>query len=349
MIRKRSSDKLYIDLDYKISSGYFAPGAAIPSENELSEYYKLSRPTVRRVLDRLCGRKLLEKRPGIGTFVRDPKMDSEDYMFRPFRIGTDHLYDYSPHYSGLIVKGFNDSPYGRNYYLKPLDSEQIRKGILDVDVDAMILKNYPDEVYEKMLRFGKPILANNAHSSLPEIASIRVDHYREAKLAVDYLIRYGWKDIALIGASDSMNTAIGMRSAGWRDAFADAGLEAPVHLCLACDSLSCHDSEGIRHFLLENSFSAAFFTNAMFFMNFHPYCSSLLGNDGFRKLKIMVFDNMEPFRDYRQSSLSYIKMPLEDFGSMSLEYLLRKSHDPDYPVMNRVLPCSMVIRHSELE
>lgn len=345
-MRKNSSEQLYEDLKARITRGELAVGMAIPSENVLCGQYRISRPTVRRVLDKLCSRNLLEKRPGIGTFVKDPEQETKSYMYADFRIGTDHLADYSPHYSVLIINGFNDSPYGRNCYLKPLDSRKLEKGLLDVDVDALILRNYPDSVYEKLLRYKKPILVNNHRSALKEIASISVDDYLEAKRAVDYLIRYGYHDIACIGSVSSSKEGESSywRMRGWEDAFLETGLKVPEHLKLPGASVLGYDMSAVSKFIASRKFNAAFFVNGSNFTRFVPCCNSAGGHD-IHRLKLLVFDNIEPYHEYDTLACAYIKMPLERFGLLALEYLRRKAHDPAYSVMNAVLPCNMIVRY----
>jgi GntR family transcriptional regulator len=50
------------------------PGAAIPSERELSEHFGLARMTVRQAIDALVSEEVLERIVGLGTFVPVPKM-----------------------------------------------------------------------------------------------------------------------------------------------------------------------------------------------------------------------------------------------------------------------------------
>lgn len=73
---------LYVQLrDFlmaKIASGDWKPGLAIPNELELSRQYGLSVGTVRRALDWMEEAKLLTRKQGRGTFVRDPT--SEEFV-----------------------------------------------------------------------------------------------------------------------------------------------------------------------------------------------------------------------------------------------------------------------------
>lgn len=63
-------EKIRASLLDKIETGIYRPGDQIPSENELSESYGVSRVTVRAALNRLTEEGILLKRQGKGTFVK---------------------------------------------------------------------------------------------------------------------------------------------------------------------------------------------------------------------------------------------------------------------------------------
>lgn len=56
-----------------IRSGDYPPGSRIPSEPRLAKEYGIGRPTVRQALDVLVRRRLLSRRRGSGTYVREPE------------------------------------------------------------------------------------------------------------------------------------------------------------------------------------------------------------------------------------------------------------------------------------
>lgn len=61
-------------LGKEIERGERAAGARIPTENELSEQYNVSRVTVRKALAKLSERGYLERKTGKGTFVAEKKL-----------------------------------------------------------------------------------------------------------------------------------------------------------------------------------------------------------------------------------------------------------------------------------
>jgi GntR family transcriptional regulator len=61
------------DLARQIFEGRLAPGSALMTEDELCTLYNVSRITVRRAVEELVRKRLLQRRRGVGTFVLDPK------------------------------------------------------------------------------------------------------------------------------------------------------------------------------------------------------------------------------------------------------------------------------------
>jgi len=55
-----------------IRSGAWTPGMRVPSENELVESFRISRMTANRALRELFAEGIVERVPGVGTFVKEP-------------------------------------------------------------------------------------------------------------------------------------------------------------------------------------------------------------------------------------------------------------------------------------
>jgi GntR family transcriptional regulator len=61
--------RIAIDLRTKIDSGEYAQGSRLPTEIELMDHYGASRNTIRDAVKQLISLRLVETRPGQGTFV----------------------------------------------------------------------------------------------------------------------------------------------------------------------------------------------------------------------------------------------------------------------------------------
>ena len=70
-------EKLILD---KITNGTLTPGNKLPTENELSEQYHVSRVTVRKAFAALYSQGYLGKKSGKGTFIAEKKMQRSLYV-----------------------------------------------------------------------------------------------------------------------------------------------------------------------------------------------------------------------------------------------------------------------------
>jgi GntR family transcriptional regulator len=62
---------IYHELKQRIVSAIYAPGASLPTERRLSEEFSVSLITIRRAMDELVLDGLIERRQGVGSFVRE--------------------------------------------------------------------------------------------------------------------------------------------------------------------------------------------------------------------------------------------------------------------------------------
>ena len=72
-----SSVPLYAQIvdqpNHDIEAGLYSPSGRLPTEGELSKQYNVSRITIRRAVDELVSKGLVEKKQGKGTFLCAPK------------------------------------------------------------------------------------------------------------------------------------------------------------------------------------------------------------------------------------------------------------------------------------
>jgi len=71
---KKVADAVVDQLRARLEGGGLAPGDRLPSERELAEQMRVSRPVVREAINMLVGQGLLEIRPRRGVFVRSAVM-----------------------------------------------------------------------------------------------------------------------------------------------------------------------------------------------------------------------------------------------------------------------------------
>lgn len=95
MLDRTSPQPLYVQFEgiirEKITGGEWPVDTMIPSENELSALYGISRMTVRSVLNRLCADGLLYRVQGKGTYVSEPKIISRPLSQMGIREQLEHM------------------------------------------------------------------------------------------------------------------------------------------------------------------------------------------------------------------------------------------------------------------
>lgn len=89
LLDKQSPQPLHVQFENivrsKIDNEEWASNAIIPSENELSKIYGISRMTVRGVLNRIVAAGLLRRVPGKGTFVTEGKIEGRPLSYMGIR------------------------------------------------------------------------------------------------------------------------------------------------------------------------------------------------------------------------------------------------------------------------
>lgn len=89
LLDKQSPQPLHVQFEnivrHKIDNEEWQPNSIIPSENELSKMYGISRMTVRGVLNRIVSAGLLKRVPGKGTFVAESKIEGRPLSYMGIR------------------------------------------------------------------------------------------------------------------------------------------------------------------------------------------------------------------------------------------------------------------------
>ena len=326
-----------------LKNGLLHPGEMIPSEHSLSFTYDLTRPTVRSVLAELCAMGLLEKRPGVGTFVRNPTLPTAKKK-RSLCIGSDIFFSTTEYFSRPIASGIMESPFAENSNFIHISSRSSAAEMMKAD--AFLLDNsFKNDKLDFLTSLKKPVIQLSVNAPYPEVSFITVDNRAEACRGVDLLIRYGYRKIAIIGENSISDTSSTfLRSRGYEQALTDAGLPIP-------DSRNCFPITGIGHpsrdffmeWLKESDFDAVFFVNGVAFLNTYPFMIEYFGK-AFYDLKLLIFDDISKMPLFQDLSAFFIRQPLREFGLNALEYLHRKVDDPAIPLMRKYLRCTIVMK-----
>ena len=199
----------------EIEEGNFKPGEKLPPERILMRMYNVSRLTLRYALDLLAREGYLEKKNGVGSFVkstidRNSGMGDEKNNLKAvqqFRT-VDIILPEIEYFHGKVVNGIEDI-FSRNNYetrLRVVDSELKRDKILS-DVGRGVIKycilssnNRYILPYDILGIKNIPIVMLGEKKEYKELRLdiVTVDNIGEGYQTAEHLVKKGYKNIAFV-------------------------------------------------------------------------------------------------------------------------------------------------------
>ncbi|MGQ9629008.1 MAG: GntR family transcriptional regulator [bacterium] len=190
-----------------IERGEIKPGERIPSENELSRKYNITRMTVRQAIKELINEGWLYTRRGVGTFCAAIPEQEESYNIIGVILPTVASYIFPQ-----IVRGIDDVINGGGYrmmllntnesleregqQLRTLIDKKVRGAIIERTKSAVESPNRP--YFEELRARGIPIVFIDSYIEGFDSSCVILDEVKGAAEAVEYLIRLGHRRIGCI-------------------------------------------------------------------------------------------------------------------------------------------------------
>lgn len=246
-----------------IQDGTFARGAKLPSENELSMKFHLSRQTVRHAIDVLEHQNLLTRIQGSGTYIgecartgTEPKerygniavistyVDS--YIFPPVLKGIERGLSKAGYTMQVSFTG-NRVERERDILDKLLEKRYIDGLIVEPSKSALPNPNL--HYYKELMEQGLPVLFFNTTYPGLDIPYVSLDDEKVGKKAVDYLIRAGHTSIGGIFKCDDGQGHL--RYAGYIRGIQEAGLKIDSRKVLWIDTDDLGGMEAWEDYLFE--------------------------------------------------------------------------------------------------
>ncbi len=206
--------KLMEDLKEKILSGEIQTGDKLPSENELSSQYQISRQTVRKALSILENTGYVYAEHGRGTFCCEPVHHSRkskniavvttylsDYIFPRVIQGIDTILTREGY--SIILKNTKNS---RSQEAKCLEE------LLQKDIDGIIIEPSKSQIYcnhmnlyHKLDEYEIPyVFIQGCFSKMKHKPQVLMDDCKGGYLITKYLIDTGHKNIIGVFKSDDI-------------------------------------------------------------------------------------------------------------------------------------------------
>ncbi len=200
-------------LSEEIRTGYYRNGMLLPTEEQLTKMYSVSRQTVRKALSILEDKDIIEKKQGSGSVVkiRNPAADSgkvsvivtyiDDYIFPSQLRGVEEVL--SKNNFSAILSATRNRICNERRILEDILNDPVA-GIL-VEGTKTALPNPNIDLYEKLSERNIPIVFfNSFYPGLKGPLYVCADNRRGGYELVTYLLNKGHRSIASIFKADDI-------------------------------------------------------------------------------------------------------------------------------------------------
>lgn len=346
--------KIAADLRVKLRTGAIAPGARLPSLNELAAAWGVNRLTVLKAMDELRAAGLVVSVRAQGTFAAK-RPDPAESADRAFTVGllsrVLHPAGYGLYHQEMIGGLYDGlAPIGANLLVLAAGAEKpsdVPAMMRRARADAMVYMGaFEPEVLSEMLRDGPPAVVLDYDAGDLPVDGIRVDNPEIGRLAVGHLLAGGVRpeDLAILegnprdlssrrrleGAFDALRAAGadpgavrreigGFTRPGGRDAMRRllAGGPAPRGLYCMNDEMASGALEALREAGLRV-----------------PEDVLVVGTDDSLWSRSAV------------PPLTTVRIDARHMGSQAMRLLLKRIAAPDAPFARQVLAPELVVRGS---
>ncbi len=239
-------DQMVNILTGAIREGVFVEGGKIPSENELSRKYGVSRNTVREAVSALVQQGYLSRTQGKGTFVlgRRPKSSEATHTYAIFLQAHSHVFDVE---TRALVRAFQRQRalpmvFDVEDITSDAQAEAIFLKLLEQRVDGVVVESRYVEHLERVCSTSghkMPALAVINYSDksvLPPAKRVYSDFKAGASLATRHLLQLGRRRILFLTHRyffapqetplEAIHGVYGETIRGYADAMNEAGLAA---------------------------------------------------------------------------------------------------------------------------
>lgn len=358
-------NQLHAELKGQIENGLLKPGECILSENQLSRKHKVSRPSVRKVLERLVQEQLLFKVPGKGTFVSEPKGSNARsasksigvvfYQSRSSLMGDP--------FSAAVFGGIEEeiSARGHNLLFSSIRSVEgkitVPRMITEGAVDGAILFEVFDDRYiQDVVNTGIPVVLADHASDLVDLDSVVFDSAQGACDAVTHLLDLGHRDIAFIvgvrGGSDvgmSVDPSSWERLDGYKQAL--SSFDVPYRDDLIVKG---HSSIEGGYATAQEILRSSSLPTAIFCCSYHCAIGAIkaLGENGLKvpeDVSVVGFGDDDNLTAALTPALTTVKTDDQKMGQATVNVLCERFEDPNKKPVRLRIPTALIVRASSRE
>ncbi|MGL4741310.1 MAG: GntR family transcriptional regulator [Sarcina sp.] len=241
MAKEYLYEKIYSDFIRKIETGVYKKGDKIPTEQELTKDFNVSRMTVKCAIKMLVDEGYIVRQSGVGSFVSkvsdnnekiegEKEQEAKDKMlgfilgglWSCYGIDTfDGIYDRA-HKLGydLIVK--------KSYENAQKEGEALTR-LVKMGVEGIIVVPVHGEYYSqellKLVVEGFPLVFIDRYLEGINIPVVGTDNIKASKEAIKYFIERGHKNIGIVTTKDGDTSTLNERKRGYVEALMESGID----------------------------------------------------------------------------------------------------------------------------
>ena len=336
------------DLRAKILSGDIRPGDKLPSENELTKEYGVSRQTVRKALEILGEEGLVYAEHGRGTFcslMLPPSGKTHniavittyltDYIFPRVVQGIDQVMTENGY--SIILKNTRNSRAMEAKYLEELLQKNIDGLIIEPSKSQIFCRHL--NLYELLDKYHIPyVFIQGWYSHLENKPQILMDDRKGGYMITNYLISHGYRNIVGVFKADDIQGQ--ERHKGYIQALQEAGIiyDPDKVIWFYTEDRKSHPYDMIRQ-MARNRDNRYFDAVAAYNDQTAVYILQALEAEGLKcpeDVALTGFDNSS-LAETCMVPLTTIAHPQEKLGSMAAKLLLRLMSGEEMDDKNRIM------------
>lgn len=354
------------ELQIKIDKGDYLPDQQLPTENELSSLYSVSRITTRRALEELERDGYIYRVQGSGSFVKgsgpasirrkNPPAEGEGKIISMILPHQDEraMFGY--------IRGASDYLNLHGYYLSihtsesdPVQELQQLESVIDRGSSGVILYPLDDlssfEMLNRLYLQDYPVVTIDKEIANMPIPSVVSDNFGGVYSSVCKLIDWGHRRIAFLTSVDiEAVSSVRSRYFGYCQAMKDRGIPiSPKWVKLGAKKETRHTgSQVFFHQLLESyraeGVTAVQVENDLIAVQLLLYATGM-GIQVPKELSIFGFDN-NPITEHLHVPLSTIDQNFDEIGRLAAEILLDRLEHGEVLAGKQVVPVRLIERSS---
>ncbi len=350
----------YSILEYRIRTGFYAQGAWLAPERELSRELGVHRQAIRRAVARLSEAGLLERRAGHRPIVRLPESGMPFPRTVAFLMGNEPLF----HAFQTVLKGCEPEMVEAGYRLVFMDthaanneaSSEIEGRALDnllahpvaglVIWCQDIVNSLPK--LQALQKAGTVIVCIDRNVPGLEADFVGVDNLDASRRAVEHLYQKGHRRIALM-TLDEYTSAVVERERGFHATVSRLGLktdDCPLIRITGGAPNPADIAAGVAYKILThpNRPTAVFAVNDILAWRLMRALTES-GRSVPNELAIVGFDDIEP-KAMHKPLLTTMRQPFERIGYYAARMFLERMQTPSLPIRHVLLDTPLVVRAS---